>query len=124
MGLVIGVIMGFIGIAILAVPFIIDIYQSRQQTNVNYKRALEASAGMIAIATIFMIGGLLLVGVISTWGLSKTEYHGLVSGFSGSGSNENQGALLNYLAYRNEGPGEYEGFGGLEGAEAMGSEFE
>ena len=120
MGLVIGVIMGFIGIAILVIPFIIDIYQSRQQTNVNYKRALEASAGMIAIATIFMIGGLLLVGVISTWGLSKTEYSGLVSGFSGPGSNENTGALLNYLAYRNEGPGEYEGLG----AEAIGSEFE
>ena len=80
MGLVIGVIMGFIGIGMLSIPFIIDIYQSRQQTDVNYQRALEASAAMIIIAVFFMIGGLLLVGVISTWGLSKTEYQGLSSG--------------------------------------------
>ena len=112
MGLVLGVILGFIGIAILIIPFIIDIYQSRQQTNVNYKRSLEAAAIIIAIAVLFMIGGLLLVGVISTWGLSKTEYTGLTSGFSSKSSEPVSNALTNYLSYRR--PENFENFGGYE----------
>lgn len=90
MGLVIGVIMGFLGIAMLIIPFIIDLYVSRNQTDktkaTDYKRSLEASAGMIAIAVIFMIGGLILVGFVSTWGLAKSEYSGLTTGWEGKSS--------------------------------------
>ena len=72
MGLIIGVTMGFLGITMLLVPFLIDIYQSRKQTNTSRKRELEGSAGLIVIATLFLIGGLILVGVVSTWGLAKS----------------------------------------------------
>ncbi len=130
MGLVIGTIMGFLGIGMLVVPFLIDVYQSRKQTTTNDKRALEASAGLIVIATIFMIGGLLLVSVVSTWGVAKAGIGGLSGGFEGkpggaAGGGEGAGggggnnALLTYmlLKQRGEGAEAAEGAEGVEAAE-------
>ena len=121
MGLVIGVLMGFFGIGLLIIPLIIDIYQSRKKDNEKYKRYLEGSTGLIVIGMIFMIGGLVLVGFISTWGLAKTGYSGLTGGFEGSsgkskGSGKEEGgndnALLTYMLLKDK-----EGGGGAEAAE-------
>ena len=101
MGLVIGVIMGVFGIGLMIIPIIIDIYLSRKQTNDTYKKELEASAGIIIIAIIFMIAGLGLVAFSSGWDVSKSGY----SGFTGGGKEGENNQLLNYMLLRREGLG-------------------
>ncbi len=60
MGVEVGVVIGLIGVGILIVPFIIQIVIGRKQTSTGAKRALEGASGIIAIAVIFFIGGILL----------------------------------------------------------------
>ena len=90
MGLAIGIILGFLGLSILIIPFIIDLYVSRRQTDLenpnDYKRALEAAGGLIAIATVFLIGGLIIVGLASGAEVAKAGLGGAESGFLGEGS--------------------------------------
>ena len=65
MGVEVGVVMGLIGVAILIVPFIIQIYVGSKQGSTGAKRALEASSAIIAIAVIFFVGGLILAAYFS-----------------------------------------------------------
>jgi len=60
MGTTVGIVIGFIGIIALIVPFILQIYVGTKQTSTNYKRALEAASGILVIGAIFFIGGLIL----------------------------------------------------------------
>ena len=65
MGVSVGVVMGFLGVGILLAPFIIQIYIGSKQDNKNNKRALEGASGIMAIAIIFYVGGLILAGYYS-----------------------------------------------------------
>ena len=65
MGVEVGVVIGLIGVAILIVPFIIQIYVGSNQGSTGAKRALEASSAIIAVAVIFFVGGLILAAYFS-----------------------------------------------------------
>lgn len=65
MGLTVGVILGFVGVAILLVPLIIQIYVGVKETDKDHKRSLEAGAVIVGLAIIFYIGGLILAGYFS-----------------------------------------------------------
>lgn len=65
MGVAIGIVVGFLGVGILLAPFIIQIYIGTKQESTDRKRALEAASGIIAIAIIFYVGGLILAGYFS-----------------------------------------------------------
>lgn len=56
----IGIVVGFIGVFILLVPFIIQIYVATKQTTTGDKRALEASTVIMAIALFFYVVGIIL----------------------------------------------------------------
>lgn len=125
MGLVIGVIMSVLGLGMLVIPFVIDLYISRRQTDktkaTEYKRALEASAGLIIIASLFLIGGIVLVGFASTWDVAKAGFGGAEGGWAGEsgetkgGSEGNNNALLTYMLLKQK---------GAEGSERAGAEEE
>lgn len=65
MGTSVGIVIGFLGIAILIAPFIIQIYVGTKQTNKNNKKALEAASAIMAIAIIFYAGGIILAAYYS-----------------------------------------------------------
>lgn len=65
MGVGLGVVVGIIGIAILLIPFIIQIYIGTKQVSTNYKRSLEAASAIIVLAVIFYVGGIILAGYYS-----------------------------------------------------------
>ena len=98
MGLAIGVILSFIGMGLLLGPFIIDISKSKKETNKDYKRELEASAWIIGIATLFLIGGILIVAFTSG---SKLVSAGL-EGYTGKKQESNVMALLQIKKERQE----------------------
>lgn len=102
MGLALGIFSGFIGMGLLLIPFIIDIYVSRRTENKDYERALEASAGIIALAVLFMVGGLIIVAVESGKGIAESGGGALIAGLSSAGGSKEGG----------EGGGE----GGAEGS--------
>jgi len=84
MGLAIGVFMCVFGMGLLIIPFIIDLVVSRRQTdNTDYKRALEASAVLIIIAGLFLVGGIVYVGFESGWGIAKSSFSGAEKGLVG-----------------------------------------
>ena len=60
MGTTLGLVIGFLGVAILIVPFIIQIVVSRKQTSTGAKRGLDAASAIMAIALIFYAGGIIL----------------------------------------------------------------
>ena len=65
MGVEVGIIIGLIGIGLLIIPFIIQLYVGSQQTSTGAKRALQASSVIIAITVIFFIGGIILAAYFS-----------------------------------------------------------
>lgn len=65
MGVTVGIVVGFLGVGILLIPFIIQIYIGTKQENKDHKRALEAASGIMSIAIIFYVGGLILAGYFS-----------------------------------------------------------
>lgn len=71
MGVTVGVVIGFLGVGILLAPFVIQIYIGTKQEDDNYKRALEAASGIMAVAIIFYVGGLILAGYFSGKSLAK-----------------------------------------------------
>ena len=80
MWITVGVIMGFIGVAILIAPFIMQIVVARRQGTTGAKRALEGSSAIIAIAIIFYIGGIILAAYYSGKEIAAT-----VTTYSGEG---------------------------------------
>lgn len=65
MGVTVGIVIGFIGAGILLVPFIIQIVVGTKQDSTSNKRALEAASGIMAVAIIFYVGGIILAGYFS-----------------------------------------------------------
>ena len=72
MGVAVGIVIGFIGVGILLVPFVIQIYVGTKQSNKNHKRALEAASGIIAVAILFYIGGIILAVYYSGKSIAST----------------------------------------------------
>ena len=76
MGVSVGIVIGFLGVAILLVPFIIQIYISTKQTDKNHKRSLEGASVIIAIAVIFYVGGIILAAYFSGKEIASTGGEG------------------------------------------------
>ena len=75
MGVEVGVIIGLVGVAILIVPFIIQLYVGSKQSSTGAKRALEAASALIAIAVIFFVGGLILAAYFSGKEIVAAQSH-------------------------------------------------
>ena len=62
MGSHVGIVLGFLGIGILIIPFILQIYVANNQVNPNNnnKRYLEGGSGIMVVAILFFIAGIIV----------------------------------------------------------------
>lgn len=65
MGVSVGVVIGLFGVAIMIGAFSLQLYTRSKLTNKDTKKAMEYSCGIIAVATIFFIGGIILAAYFS-----------------------------------------------------------
>lgn len=88
MGIAIGVILSFISVGLLIIPFIIDLVISGKEDNAkNHKNALRAAAAFTGIAAF-----LLLIAIIVLWIES-----GKCKGGEGEGGGEGGGGVSSLL---------------------------